>query len=390
MKILIATTNFPRWQGDFRVPFIYEAAKAIQAKGNQVRVVTMHNPGSQEHEIMEGLEVFRVRYLSEDKEKLQQDAAGIPAAWERGLKSRLPLIPFFLAYTKAVGKHAAGCDIIHANWSLSGLAALLSRSRHKLPYVVTVQGSDVFKTLDKPGIRQMVGLALRKAGKVIALSRALKTAAMKFGIKDEHVVVIPNGVNISQFPYASADEKKLQVLFVGSLIERKGPATLLQAMRLVHQALPGARLVMVGEGDERARLEQTIAANEMADYVRLVGTQTQSAVAEFMRESRLFVLPSIEEGQGVVLMEALASGTPCVGTRVGGIPDVITEDVGRLVEPGDAPALAEAIRAYLTDTDLWQKASTAGRQRVLEHYDWNHLADEISAVYAEVLVEGSA
>jgi glycosyltransferase involved in cell wall biosynthesis len=236
----------------------------------------------------------------------------------------------------------------------------------------------------------MVGLALRKAGKVIALSRALKTAAMKFGIQDEHVVVIPNGVNISQFPYASADEKKLQVLFVGSLIERKGPATLLQAMRLVHQALPEARLVMVGEGDERARLEQTIAANEMVDYVRLAGTQTQSAVAELMRESRLFVLPSIEEGQGVVLMEALASGTPCVGTRVGGIPDVVTEDVGRLVEPGDAPALAEAIRAYLTDMDLWQKASTAGRQRVLEHYDWNHLADEISAVYAEVLVEGSA
>ena len=81
MKILIATTNFPRWQGDFRVPFIYEAAKAIQAKGHQVRVVTMHNPGSQEHELMEGLEVFRVRYLPENKEKLQQDAAGIPAAW---------------------------------------------------------------------------------------------------------------------------------------------------------------------------------------------------------------------------------------------------------------------------------------------------------------------
>lgn len=389
MKILIATTNFPRWQGDFRVPFIYEAAKAIQAKGNQVRVVTMHNPGSQEHELMEGLEVFRVRYLSEDKEKLQQDAAGIPAAWERGLKGRLPLIPFFLAYTRAVGRHAADCDIIHANWSLSGLAALLSRERHKLPYVVTVQGSDVFKTHNKPGIRQMVGLALRKAGKVIALSRALKTAALGFGLKDENVVVIPNGINISQFPFASLDEKKDQVLFVGSLIERKGPGTLLQAMRLVHEFLPEVKLVLVGEGDERANLEQFITANAMSDYVRLAGTQPQSAVAELMRESKLFVLPSIEEGQGVVLMEALASGTPCVGSRVGGIPDVVTEDVGRLVEPGDAPALAEAIRAYLTDADLWENASIAGRQRVLEYYDWNHLADEISAVYAEVLAERS-
>ena len=390
MKILIATTNFPRWQGDFRVPFIYEAAKAIQAKGNTVRVVTMHNPGSREHEMMEGLEVFRVRYLPEDKEKLQQDAAGIPAAWERGLKGRLPLVPFFLAYTKAVGKHAADCDIIHANWSLSGLAALLSRGRHKLPYVVTVQGSDVFKTLNKPGIRQMVGLALRKAGKVIALSRALKTAALGFGLRDERVVVIPNGVNISQFPFATAEEKKNQVLFVGSLIERKGPLYLLQAMRLVHQDLPGATLVLVGEGDQRANLEEYIAANSMEDYVRLAGTQPQSAVGALMRESRLFVLPSIEEGQGVVLMEALASGTPCVGSRVGGIPDVVTENVGRLVEAGDVSALAEAIRAYLTDQNLWENASRAGRQRVLEHYDWNHLADEISAVYAEVLAERSA
>jgi len=390
MKILIATTNFPRWQGDFRVPFIYEAAKAIQAKGNTVRVVTMHNPGSREHEMMEGLEVFRVRYLPEDKEKLQQDAAGIPAAWERGLKGRLPLVPFFLAYTKAVGIHAADCDIIHANWSLSGLAALLSRGRHKLPYVVTVQGSDVFKTLNKPGIRQMVGLALRKAGKVIALSRALKTAALGFGLRDERVVVIPNGVNISQFPFATAEEKKNQVLFVGSLIERKGPLYLLQAMRLVHQDLPGATLVLVGEGDQRANLEEYIAANSMEDYVRLAGTQPQSAVGALMRESRLFVLPSIEEGQGVVLMEALASGTPCVGSRVGGIPDVVTENVGRLVEAGDVSALAEAIRAYLTDQNLWENASRAGRQRVLEHYDWNHLADEISAVYAEVLAERSA
>lgn len=389
MKILIATTNFPRWQGDFRVPFIYEAAKALQAKGNTVRVVAMHNPGSREHELMEGLEVFRVRYLPEEKEKLQQDAAGIPAAWERGLKGRLALIPFLVAYTKAVGRHAADCDIIHANWSLSGLAALLSRGRHKLPYVVTVQGSDVFKTLNKPGVRQMVGLALRKAGKVIALSRALKSAALEFGLQEEHVVVIPNGINISQFPFATLDEKKNQVLFVGSLIARKGPATLLQAMRLVHQDLPDTKLVLVGEGDERAHLEKFIAEHDMADYVCLAGTQTQSAVAELMRESRLFVLPSIEEGQGVVLMEALASGTPCVGSNVGGIPDVVTEDVGRLVEPGDAHALAEAIRAYLTDAELWQKASAAGRQRVLEHYDWNHLAGEISAVYAEVLAERS-
>jgi hypothetical protein len=211
MKILIATTNFPRWQGDFRVPFIYEAAKAIQAKGNQVRVVTMHNPGSQEHELMEGLEVFRVRYLPEDKEKLQQDAAGIPAAWERGLKGRLPLIPFFLAYTRAVGRHAADCDIIHANWSLSGLAALLSRERHKLPYVVTVQGSDVFKTHNMPGIRRW--WAWRCAQPARSLRSAARSRRPRLARPEGRKRGCdPQRYQHQPIPLCSLDEKKDQVL----------------------------------------------------------------------------------------------------------------------------------------------------------------------------------
>lgn len=77
-----------------------------------------------------------------------------------------------------------------------------------------------------------------------------------------------------------------------------------------------------------------------------LGVQSQQNVSQLMRQSRLFVLPSIEEGQGVVLVEAMASGTPCVGSRVGGIPDVITPEVGKLVEPRNIKSLAEAINFF--------------------------------------------
>ena len=170
MKVAICTTNFPRWQGDFRVPFILEAARAISHHGNEVKVLTMHTPGASTHEYFDEIEVFRAKYLPEKLEVLQKDASGIPEAWRRGFLPKLATIPFLLRFILLIAKQAKGSDIIHCNWSLSGLAAYLSKFVHKTPYIITVQGSDVFKTINIPVVRNVIGLALRKASHIIALS----------------------------------------------------------------------------------------------------------------------------------------------------------------------------------------------------------------------------
>lgn len=104
-----------------------------------------------------------------------------------------------------------------------------------------------------------------------------------------------------------------------------------------------------------------------------------------MRQSRLFILPSIEEGQGVVLVEALASGTPCIGSRVGGIPDVITPDVGKVVDAGDVQGLSAAIESFLIDNDLWETASANARIRAETQYDWHSLAERMIEIYQTVI-----
>jgi glycosyltransferase involved in cell wall biosynthesis len=385
MKIAIITTNFPRWAGDFRVPFIIDAAKALQAKGHTVRIITLHQPGSAEHEVIDGLEIFRMKYSPEKYEVLQADAAGIPSAWDKGLIYKLALLPFFGALCLGAAKYAKGHDIIHANWALAGLAAHLTRPQHHCPYVVTIHGSDIFKTAGNPLLRLPVRIALKNAGHIIAVSEALAHAGQGFGIPSDRIRVIPTGIDIRKFPYAGPENRENLLLYVGSLIERKGVIHLLRAMQKVKVKWPDYKLLIVGEGILWEELETYVRENGLQDHVGFLGPQSQAEVAGLMRRSKLFILPSTEEGQGAVLVEAMASGTPCIGSNTGGIPNVITGDVGRVFAPTNSDELFNAITAMLENETVWQKASQNARIRAVDHYSWDLLAESIIGLYQSVL-----
>lgn len=387
MKVLIATTNFPRWLGDIRAPFIYELAIELSGKGNDVCIVTMQNPGGAPHEDMNGLDVYRIQYYNKPDDLLQKDTAGLPAAWGRGWNERKRFIPYTLKFSKAIADLAHGYDIVHANWSLAGIATLMSKTNHHLPYVVTIHGSDIFKTKNIPLVSSAVGLALRKASKVIAVSNELGRVAQGFGVNRDNIDILSNGVNLKNFPIGSFSNRKKIILFVGSLIIRKGLIYLLQAMAQIQKLDPEVKLLLVGEGDQKDVLTDFVNQNGLAKSVEFLGLQSQESISNLMREARVFVLPSIEEGQGVVLLEALASGTPCVGSRVGGIPDVITDDVGELVEPTNVEGFVIAIKKFLENDDVWEHCSRNARARAVENFDWNKIADRVLEIYKMTLME---
>ena len=384
VKVCIVTTAFPRWPGDFRAIFVYEAAQALKRQGCTVRVIAMHNPGAKTHEIMDGVEVIRPRYAPERWEVLQKDSAGIPAAWKKNPLARLLMVPFLMVHTLAVARHAADCDIIHANWTLSAAAAWASAWLHRRKWVVTVQGSDIFQAPKIGLVRQITRAALRRTTRVIALSRSLAAATAALDVPAEHITVVPNGVNLANFPHQPESTREPVILYVGSLIARKAPNVLIDAMPEILARCPQHRLVLIGEGEERTALEAQIARLGLAEQVRLIGTQTQQQVGEWMRQAQVFVLPSYEEGQGVVLVEALASGTPCVGSTAGGIPDVVTEDVGRVVAPGDTGALAKAILDVIGNPTRWQELSVGARRRAETTYDWDLIARQLMKIYQSV------
>jgi glycosyltransferase involved in cell wall biosynthesis len=384
-SILVATTSFPRWEGDYRGTFIWQGCRALAGLGARVRVVAPHAAGARTHEEISGVEIFRPRYLiPEQWEALLDTPGGLPVLWEHGGGKRWSILPFLFSHAAAIARLARGFDLIHAHWTLSAFAAQLGSGIHRRPLVCTVQGSDIYRAMRLPIAGGLARTALRSARKVIALSAALADAAAAEGVDRNRIGIIPNGVDAKLFAPNGIPREPV-LLFAGSLIRRKGVATLIEALALIRRRHPLCRLVVIGDGPLRPELESLAATNGTADAVRFTGSLAPEEVARWMRRSELFVLPSLEEAQGVVLLEALASGTPCIASNIGGIPEVLRPEWGTLVPPGDSFALANAALDLLAEAGRRRAMGLAAAAGVRERYDWPVIARKIMNVYAEAL-----
>ncbi len=382
MKIGIITTSFPRWKQDYVGAFIYEAARAIQKEGYQVKVITMHSPGTARRENWDGIEVYRTKYLPERWELLKSEGGGLPEVWRNNPKARIQMIPFLIAFLIDVFIRTRDCDLLHANWTLSGAIAYANWIFFKKPYLVTIQGSDIYKAVKLPFVKPITRLALKQARKVLVLSQALARQTNSIGVPYTKIEIIPNGVDTSRFTPLPLEQREELVLFVGSLIERKGVRFLVQSFQQVVQQHPGVRLVLLGEGVQQPECEGLAQSLGIAEKVDFAGAQPQEVVAERMRRAKIFILPSIEEGLGVVLLEALASGTPIVASRVGGIEDVVDDQVGILISPGDVEQLSGSILSILRlSGSEWTKLHENARKKAVEIYDWSRIGQRIVELY---------
>jgi glycosyltransferase involved in cell wall biosynthesis len=158
----------------------------------------------------------------------------------------------------------------------------------------------------------------------------------------------------------------------------------------VQRKFPDFRLVLVGEGGLRSDMEALADSLEVRGAVEFAGALPPAAVAERMRRSALFVLPSLEEGLGAVLLEAMASGTPCAASSVGGIPEILPEKTGWLVPPGDPEALAGAICGMLRRPERLRSMGLHAREHAVRNFGWEDIATRIVTVYEQTLARYSA
>jgi hypothetical protein len=145
MKVCILTTAFPKSPGDDNAPFILDAARALARAGVGVRVIAMHVPGTKDRENWDGIEIIRTRYLPERFEILRKEGGGLPVVWRKKPLARLAILPFLFFQAIQLIRYTRDCDIIHANWTLSGIICWITSFFHRRPYVVTVHGSDIYE-----------------------------------------------------------------------------------------------------------------------------------------------------------------------------------------------------------------------------------------------------
>ena len=156
---------------------------------------------------------------------------------------------------------------------------------------------------------------------------------------------------------------------------------MLQAFSKVHASDSQTRLVIVGRGHLRSRLQLQARALGVADAVTIESGMPFEELASLFRSADLVVYPSYYEGQGLIPLEAMASGTPVVTVNLGPLPEMVDESVGRLFEIGDSDSMAGAIMAELADPERLQEKGEAGRRRVLEKFTFEHDAGRFEAIY---------
>ena len=317
--------------------------------------------------IKQGHEVYVITYPHSDLKDIDGihviGTSGINIPGIRGLMFKINAKKALNQLVKDVG-----IDIIHGHYLFpAGAAACEVGSKHKIKTYVTAHGSDMFEMYKKQSfMKPFIKKVLKKADVVFAVSNALKDEILATGVSgiESKTRLYWNSVDINKF---SKDNKNLLenhgkpiVLFVGNLIKRKNVNLILEAKK---QSSVDYELVIVGDGPLKKDLENKVKSENISD-VRFLGSRND--VENIIPGCDVLVLPSFSESFGLVLIEALACEKPVIGSNVGGISEIITDDVGLLINPNDSSSLRSAIDKMVGDDEFRQVLASNARKRAID------------------------
>jgi len=331
----------------------YELAKRLN-KHFEVHVVTKHTKNTQ---LLERRDNFAIHYA---KNKL---------SWLPGIRFATRFFSFIVEIRKIQP------EMIYArSFTPAGVVATFYCKSYRIPCFIQCEGIDV---LALPlWFKKTLGyFVVKYATKIISATKDMaKKLAQDYGRKD--VVIIENGVNSSEFENAKAKElayEKPRVIFVGRIDENKGVEYLIKAFLQVRKNRKSASLLIVGDGPLKKKLENKYGC--ITD-IHFLGRIPHEEIPEYLAACDLFVLPSIFEGQGLVLMEALASGLPIIASNLSGISELIVDgENGMLTKAGDENELAEKIELILDDVKLQRKIIDNNIRKGQLH-DWENVCKQ--------------
>jgi len=384
MHVLFLAHSFPRYPGDAPGAFILRLATALAGEDVAVRVVAPATSSAPARDVIDGIPVTRFRYAPRALETLAYEgnmASQVRASWG----ARLGLVGLLGAELRAALRdmRREKAELVHAHWWFpNGVAGAAAARWRNVPLVTTLHGSDVrlgrMIAPARPAMRQV----LRHSATVTAVSSWLAAEAHAVA-GGEVPIVAPMPVATELFMPDPSVRRGDALLFVGRLTRQKGVDLLLHALAI----LPGSiSLDVVGDGEERAALESRARSLGIEARVRWHGAKRADELARFYRRGAVLVVPSVEEGLGLVAVEALLCETPVVAFASGGMVDVVKDgETGVLVEHRTAEALAKAVMGLLGSPDRGAALAKRGSERAREAFSPAHVARRYAAIYREVI-----
>ncbi|TYL36411.1 hypothetical protein CV102_22565 [Natronococcus pandeyae] len=385
------------FEGRGSVPnVVWNLARETAARGHEVTVLERQWDGLPERSVHEGVRFERIPLRTgptEPWEQIPYEMVSSPRGAATLLLDRTNFAARALSRLRELE-----FDVVHVHLPFAGnvLATVAPWIANRMVYTAHIGETEtrVRETRFSPD-----AYLARRAARTIVLNPEMRSAFESRGVAAEKLAVIPNGVDIDRFQQVDPGvceqvrvEHDLEgsriVLFVGTVTPRKGVVELLRAAAQVVGPRPDVRLVIVGKMDMEPtyadEVRDLIDTTGLSEHVVLTGFVPDEQIPAFYRLADLFVLPSYEEGSSIAVTEAIASGTPVVGTTIDGIVQQIDPGVhGRLVDPGDIDGLATAL-AELLDDGAEREAMARALERRADELSWEHIAERIVSVYRDV------
>jgi glycosyltransferase involved in cell wall biosynthesis len=384
MRVLFLAHAYPRVADDPVGSFVLRLAVALRPAGVEVRVVAPGGEGLSAEETFEGITVERFRYAPRSLETLAYTGTmrhQVMGSWA----SRVAMASF-LAAQGLKGLRTGRSfrpDIVHAHWWFpAGLVGTWLAPRWKAPLVTTLHGSDLRLAQDVKIATRLFRHVMARSTAVTTVSRWLKegTEALAPGTRP---VVAPMPVLPDLFAPGGRREPN-RLLFVGKLNPQKGITHLLRALTMM-KSKPTVDIV-VGVGSAPEDIQDLVRELKVSDQLRWHPLLPQAQLARLYREATALVSPFVDEGLGLVAIEAQLSGMPVVAFRSGGLTDIVEDGrTGLLVPPGHVAELAQALDRLLALGDAGAEWGREGRRRALATFAPEAVAQRYVEIYRGAL-----
>jgi glycosyltransferase involved in cell wall biosynthesis len=375
MKILLLNYEFPPIGGGAGKA-TYNLARELARLGHTVDVLTSRLKSQPVQENLDGFTVYRVR------------------SWRKGIhdcgfRGAFTYVLFaILKFLQLTRKNKY--DVIHYFFGLpTGFFSLLPGPQRKIPYILSLRGSDVpgydqynknlqrIHTLLAPLTRRI----WRNAEQVIALSGSLKATAL-LTAPTQKFHVIPNGVDALFFaplPFAYRKRNGFKMIAVARIVERKGLQDVIKA--LAQLQTPDISLLIVGTGNYEKKLKKLCEDLSMQSAVSFHGFCHPQKLPELLIQNDVFILTSLAESFGTAFAEAMACGLPVIASNTGGIPDYVGSENGILIDPGNIDQIKNAILKMKSSNDLRTEMRRNNREKMIRHFSWKSVTQQHITVY---------
>ncbi len=388
-RVVGLTQVFPRRRDDPLGAFLLHLYEAFGDRA-AVTVIAPHAPGLARSESFGAIQIRRFRYAPANRERLAYTGE-MHRLVARRLSNKILFSLFMLAFLfeSLATVRAQRARLIHAHWWLPGgfigaLASFLAR----VPLIITTHGTDVEQLRGARWTKPLARWVFGRARAVTCASNYLREQLLEMRVVEPsrvHVIPMPLNPLFTHQKSEIAARQSEMILTVTRLSAQKSIDTLIDALAILRERGGEAYLTIVGEGEQHAALEEQTHALHLDARVKFLGERPQADLPDLYQACAVFVLPSIREGLGLVLAEALMCGAPVIAANDGGVTDIVKEgETGLLVPPRNANALADALEKILGDTTFAARLVENGRRWVREHYSSGRVTEAFLKVYEGV------